>query len=69
MTNDTYKAVRSLNLHVGRLAAIKYIRTVCGCPFAVACMAADDIISNKRWTKPEIKADLNDWPQGFDVEI
>ena len=69
MTNETYKAVRTLNLHKGRLAAIKYLRTVCGLPFSVASLAVEDIASNKPWTKPQIKADLNWWEHGFEVSL
>jgi hypothetical protein len=61
MTNEQYKNVRSINLHVGRLSAIKYLRAVLGVSFETARVAVDDITTNKPWTKPQIKADLNWW--------
>lgn len=69
MNNETIKQVRTLNLHVGRLAAIKYLRSVRGLSFEVARLAVEDITTNKPWTKPQIKADLNWWEQGFEVAL
>ena len=68
MNANTIKEVRSLNAHVGRLSAIKVLRS-CGLPFSVAKLAVDDIITNKPWTKPEIKAYLNNWEQGYAVSM
>jgi hypothetical protein len=61
MTNDTIKNIRSINLHVGRLTAIKWVRKTFNLSFSVARLAVDDIITNKPWTNPAIKADLNKW--------
>ena len=69
MTNETYKQVRTLNLHFGRLSAIKYLRSVRGISFEAARLAVEDITTNKRWTKPEIQADLNCWEQGYEVSL
>ena len=69
MSNDTIKQVRSLHLHQGRLSAIKYLRTACKLPFAVARLAVEDIITCKPWTRPEIKPDLNQWEQGFQIHL
>jgi hypothetical protein len=68
MTNEAIKQVRTLNRHVGRLAAIKYLRAG-GLPHLVAKMAVEDITTNKPWTKPRIKADLNWWEPGFEPRV
>lgn len=65
MMNDfVIKNVRSLNLHFGRLTAIKWTREARDLSYEVARMAVDDIIQNQPWTRPHIKADLNTWELG-----
>jgi hypothetical protein len=67
MEANTIKQVRTLNHHLGRLPAIKFLRTVLGLPYLVAKLAVDDIVTNKPWTKPEIKPDLNTWEYGYEI--
>lgn len=58
---ESIKNVRTLNLHFGRLTAIKWVRKWFGFDYTRAALAVDDIISLKPWTKPGVKPDLNTW--------
>ena len=56
---ESYRQVRTIAQFDGPLVALKYIRTFHVETFSVAKMVLNDILTNKRWTMPQIKADIN----------